>query len=60
MSPIEVQQAAQFAKLHRIIATVRRMDGKEALAREADKQARKHETMLRDFATECELSPAQA
>lgn len=56
MTPIEVQQTAQMAKLQRIIATVRRMDGKEALAREADKIARKHEAMLRDFATELELA----
>lgn len=56
MTPIQVQQAAQTAKLHRIIATVRRMDKREAEAREHDKIARKHEQQLRDFATEIELA----
>lgn len=52
----QVEIHAKFAKLWRTIATARRLiPGQEAIARQADKEARKHEAILRDLATEIEL-----
>lgn len=54
-SPLMACQYAQYVRLYRITAQVRKLVGETEAAKTAEACARMYERHIRDYATECEL-----